>query len=48
MATFEATRKIVEEAVRENESFSIIECEDKEGKVVSDINIYYKYLQNHR
>ena len=36
-ATFEATRKIVEEAVRENESFSIIQCEDKERKIVSDI-----------
>ena len=36
-AIFEATRKIIEEAVRENESFSIIQCEDKKGKVVSDI-----------
>ena len=35
--TFEATGKIIEEAVRENESFSIIQCEDKKGKVVSDI-----------
>ena len=36
-ATLEATRKIIEEAVRENGSFSIIHCEDKRGKVVSDI-----------
>ena len=36
-ATFEATRKITEEAVRENESFSLMQCQDKKGKVVSDI-----------
>ena len=36
-ATFEAARKINEEAVKENEIFSIIQCEDKKGKVVSDI-----------
>ena len=32
MTTFKATRKIIEEAVRENESFSIIQCEDKREK----------------
>ena len=31
-ATFEATRKIIEEAVRENEKFSIIQCEVKREK----------------
>ena len=36
-ATFETTRKIIEDAVWENESFFIIQCEDKKGKVVSDI-----------
>ena len=36
-ATFEATRKIIEEAIRENESFSIIQYEEKKGKAVSDI-----------
>ena len=34
-ATFETTRKITEEAVRKNESFSIIQCEDKKGKVAA-------------
>ena len=36
-ATFEVTKETIEEALRENESFSIIQCEDKKGKVVSDI-----------
>ena len=36
-ATFETTRKIIKDAVRENESFFIIQCEDKKGKVVTDI-----------
>ena len=36
-ATFEATRKIIEEAVRENESFSLMQSQNKKRKVVSDI-----------
>ena len=46
MTTFKATRKIIEEAVRENESFSIIQCE--EGKVVSNIKITDKGVRGNR
>ena len=46
--TFKATRKIIEEAVRENESFSIIQCEDEEGKVISNIKITDKGVRGNR
>ena len=36
-AMFEATRRMIEEIVTENESMSIIQCEDRKGKVVSNI-----------